>query len=90
MGATSALKCRYIVDNVERVLAIELLIAAQALEFSPATEIAPVIRNALKEVRPHIAAADADREFGIDIETATTLVGSQTITLAVEASVGSL
>jgi histidine ammonia-lyase len=90
MGATSALKCMQIVDNVERVLGIELLLAAQALEFTPAAEIAPAIRNALAAVRQHITAADGDREFGMDIETATSLVRSQSVTRAVEASVGSL
>src|SRR5947208_16281285 len=33
MGANAATKCLRIVDNVEKVLAIELLSAAQALEF---------------------------------------------------------
>ncbi len=90
MGATSALKCRQIVDNVECVLGIEMLLAAQALEFTTATEIAPVIRRAFETVREKIPAADRDREFGIDIEIATNLVRAQTVTRAVEASVGSL
>ena len=90
MGATSALKCLQIVDNVERVLGIELLLAAQALEFTPAAELAPAIRHAFETVRRQIPAADADREFGIDIETATSLVRSQTVTRAVEDSIGSL
>src|SRR4051794_30532657 len=33
MGANAATKCKRVIDNVERVLAIELLTAAQALDF---------------------------------------------------------
>lgn len=33
MGANGAVKCKRVVDNVERVLAIELMTATQALEF---------------------------------------------------------
>jgi histidine ammonia-lyase len=90
MGATSALKCWQIGDNVEHVLGIELLVAAQALDFTPAAEIAPTIRRALETVREKIPAADGDREFGIDIETALGLVKSQSVTRAVESITGLL
>ncbi len=90
MGATSAVKCRQIVDNVERVLAIELLLAAQALEFSSPAELAPAIRSTLEMVRRHISAADRDREFGQDIQSATRLVESQMVIIAVESIVGML
>ena len=33
MGATSALKLRDVLDNVERILAIELMSAAQGVDF---------------------------------------------------------
>lgn len=88
MGATSALKCWQIADNVERVLGIELLLAAQALEFTTATDIAPAIRRALETVREQIPPADRDREFGIDIELASKLVRTQAVTLAVESLAG--
>ena len=87
MGATSALKSWQIIENVERVLGIELLIAAQALDFTPATEIAPAIRSALEIVREQIPSADTDRELGIDMETATTLIRSQAITRTVNHSI---
>ena len=90
MGATSAFKCREIVDNVERVLGIELLVAAQALDFTPAAEIAPTIRRALETVREKISTADSDREFGIDIETALGLVKSELVTRAVVSTIGLL
>ncbi len=90
MGATSALKCWQIVDNVEHVLGIELLIAAQALDFTPPSELAPAIRQALESVREQIPAAEADREFGSDINAALNLVKSESITREVESLVGSL
>lgn len=90
MGATSAVKCRQVLDNVELVLGIELLLAAQALDFTPATDLAPHVREAFELVRSKIASADADREFGRDIEIAVGLVRSNAVTSAMEARVGGL
>jgi histidine ammonia-lyase len=57
-------------DNVERVLGIELLLAAQALEFTVPADLAPTIRSVRDLVRGRIPAADKDREFGLDIQAA--------------------
>ena len=90
MGATSALKCWDIVNNVERVLGIELLIAAQALEFTPVTDLAPLIRQVRDRVREKIPAADSDRLFGEDIEAAIKLVQSHAIEEYAESAIGPL
>lgn len=53
MGANAATKCLRVINNVERVLAIELLSAAQALDFrKPMKSSATVeqLQNALREV----------------------------------------
>lgn len=74
MGATAALKCYEILDRVETVLAIELMCAAQALDYR-----APLLpgvgpRAAHAVVRRHIAHAEQDRQFGEDIRTALRLL----------------
>lgn len=90
MGATAAVKCLQVVNNVEQVLGIELLMAAQALEFTPSTELAPHIREAHQLVRKVIAPADGDREFGRDITSAVDLVHSRAVVHAMEQLVGTL
>lgn len=51
MGANSATKLLRVVDNTERVLAIELLNAAQALDFRGVADASPVLAEWHKEYR---------------------------------------
>lgn len=61
MGANAAVKCYRVVHNVEKVLAIELLAATQALEFRrPLVSSAPIERL-IKEFRKKISFNAADR-----------------------------
>ncbi len=90
MGATSALKCWQVLENAETVLAIELMCAAQALDFRLPTKPGIGPRVALQTLRKHIPHAEADRPFGRDIETALDIFRRQEILSAVEAAVGPL
>jgi histidine ammonia-lyase len=45
MGANAAVKCVQIIDNLEKILAIELLTAAQALEFRKVKDSSKTIQN---------------------------------------------
>jgi histidine ammonia-lyase len=90
MGAESVLKCWQIVDNVEIVLAIELLTAAQALDFRMPLRAGRGPQAAHDAVRRRIPHADADRPFGDDIAAAIQLVRSGEITAAAESAVGHL
>ena len=90
MGAQSAVKCRQILENVETVLAIEMLCAAQALDFRLPTLPGIGPRCALAALRKRIAHADADRLFGADIETALDMFRSQEVLASVEATTGPL
>lgn len=74
MGATSAVKCLEIVDRVETVLALELLCAAQALDFRLPLRPGVGPRAAHAVVRREIAFADKDRLFGRDMAAALRLV----------------
>ncbi len=74
MGATSALKAYEILDRVETVLAIELMCAAQAIDFRAPLRPGAGPWAAHEIVRRHITHADHDRQYGEDIHTALRLV----------------
>jgi histidine ammonia-lyase len=90
MGAQSALKCWQILDNVETVLAIELLCAAQALDYRLPIRPGVGPKVALDALRAAIPHAEQDRTFGEDIQIALGIVRRREILRAVEAAVGHL
>jgi histidine ammonia-lyase len=67
MGTISARKALEVVDNVETILAVELLAAAQALEFlkplKPAKPLIPVVNKIREQIPPW----DKDRNMAADI-----------------------
>lgn len=74
MGATSAVKCYEILDRVETVFAIEMLCAAQALDFHAPLRPGVGPRAAHAAIRRAIDHADVDREFGRDIARSVALL----------------
>jgi histidine ammonia-lyase len=78
MGATAARHARDVLRNVEHVLALELLCAAQGLDFRIATIGRPGVGVAAahRRVRERVAHLDTDRDPGPDIATALELVRS--------------
>jgi histidine ammonia-lyase len=74
MGMTAALKARQVVENVRTCLAIELLVAAQAVDLRrplrPGARVAEAHAR-LRAVVPHL---DADRELHRDVEAVCRLV----------------
>lgn len=83
MGSIAARKALQIAENAEAVLAIELLCAAQALDFAGPENAGRAVKAAHRTIRAAIAHADCDREFGIDIQTALRLVRSGVIVQSV-------
>ena len=67
MGMTGAIKLRQIVEHVERVLAIELMCAAQALEFRRPLKSSRRIEEAHDAVRKVIPRLERDRVLAPDI-----------------------
>ena len=51
MGANAATKALRVVNNLERILAIELMASAQALEFRRPGKTSPFLENILAEFR---------------------------------------
>jgi len=68
MGSISALKLLQVLKNTERVLAVELLTSAQALDFRRPLQPGHGVAQAHTKMRQHIAHADNDYEVGSDIE----------------------
>lgn len=90
MGATAAHKAAVAVANTRRVLAIELIAAAEALEYRRPLESSPALEAAHACLRAHVPVRDTDRVLGPEIETAATLVSSGQILAAAEAVCGTL
>jgi histidine ammonia-lyase len=67
MGANAATKCLRVVENVERILAIELLTAAQALDLRRPQQSSPQIERFVASYRKVVSFNDADRILSNDI-----------------------
>lgn len=63
MGANAAVQCYEIVSNVERILAIELLNASQAIEFRRPKKSSPLIESFLKTYRQTVPFVKEDLVF---------------------------
>ncbi|MDT7603984.1 MAG: histidine ammonia-lyase [Acidobacteriota bacterium] len=68
MGMTAALKLRSIVMNIEYVLAIELIAAAEGLEHRLPLKPGRGARRGYDAVRSHVPRLTHDRPFSADIE----------------------
>jgi len=68
MGANAATKCYKVVENVHRILAIELLNGAQALEFRRPMQSSTIIEKTISEYRKIVPFIEADRVLYIQIE----------------------
>jgi len=90
MGTTAARKARRILANAQRVLAIELLCAAQALEFRDPRALSPATRAAYKVIRERVVPLDEDRVLAPEIEELARLIRSGELVAAVEKHAGPL
>ncbi len=74
MGMTAALKARRVVENVRTCLAIELLVAAQAIDLAAPLRPAARVAEAHARLRAVVPTLDGDRELGRDIAAVCRLV----------------
>ncbi len=74
MGMTAALKFAQVTENVGHILAIELLCAAQALEFVKPLRPGPLLSEATARVRALVPPLEEDRALSPDIERLAPLV----------------
>lgn len=74
MGGHGAIKARRVLRNTELVLGIELLCAAQALEFRKPLRPGRGVERAYEALRARVPALVSDRVLAPDMETAAALV----------------
>ncbi|MET0299981.1 MAG: histidine ammonia-lyase [Flavitalea sp.] len=67
MGSISGRKLSQVLDNLENILAIELLCASQAIEFRRPLKSSSKLEAAHEFVRKHVGFAEEDRLFAEDI-----------------------
>ncbi|MEO6540231.1 MAG: aromatic amino acid lyase, partial [Ferruginibacter sp.] len=74
MGANAATKCKRVVDNVEKVLAIELLTAVQALEFRRPLKTSAALEEIVTAFRKEVSFNEADRILHDDMMKAVEFI----------------
>ncbi len=68
MGSISGRKLNNVLDNLEYILAIELLTACQAIEFRRPLKSSEILEFAHEHVRKFVSFAEEDRIFADDVE----------------------
>ncbi len=74
MGVWAARKAAQVVENAERVVAIELLAAAQGIDLLRPLESSPALEAAHRKIRERAARLEDDRPGSPDIEAIADLV----------------
>lgn len=79
MGANAATKCFKVIQNVEKVLAIELLTAAQALEFRRPNRSSSFVENFVEQFRKKVSFNEIDRILHNDMINAINFLNAYEI-----------
>ena len=82
MGSISGRKLNQILGNLEKILAIELMYAAQAIEFRRPNTCSDIIESNFKVIRNKVAKLEEDRLLKPDIDAMVDLVKSQAFTVS--------
>ena len=87
MGSIAARKCYTILNNLKNVISIELMTAAQALEFLKPLKPGIGTSAAYKEIRKAIKPVNNDRFLHLDLKKILDLVKNDVILNAVKEKV---
>jgi histidine ammonia-lyase len=90
MGWSAARKLRRSIDAVTRVLAIEILSAARALDLRAPLRPADATRAVVAALRQKVAGPETDRWLAPEIEVAVSMVADGSFVTAAESVVGEL
>jgi histidine ammonia-lyase len=85
MGSISGRKLNQILGNLDKILAIELMYAAQALEFRRPNRCSDLIEKNFELIRTKVAKLEEDRLLKPDIDAMVELVKSQAFTVSFDA-----
>ena len=70
MGANAATRTKEVAENLYSILAIELLVAMQALEFRRPLKTSPILEEFAANFRKHVSPMESDRVLHDDIRKA--------------------
>ena len=79
MAAHGARRLMRMNANLQRILGIELLCAAQGVEFRKPLDTSKPLQNVIKSLRANVEALGEDRYMGDDLEKAASLIAEGTI-----------
>ena len=88
MGWSAGRKLRRALDGLTRVLAIEVMTAARAIDLRAPLTAAPATAAVVAALREHVAGPGPDRELASEIEATVRLVRSGALVEAAEGVVG--
>jgi histidine ammonia-lyase len=84
MGSISGRKFNRILDNLEYILSVEMICAAQAFDYRKPLKSGPVLEACHELIRAHIDHAEEDRIFAEDIKQAHEIMSSGTLRLTAD------
>ena len=90
MSTAAARKCRAVAANATRVLACELMCAAQGLEFHKPLRPARGVEAAYEHIREHVRPLGRDRTLHRDLDAVERLICDGSLLAAVEKACGVL
>jgi histidine ammonia-lyase len=90
LGWSAGRKLRLVLENLTRILAVEALCAAQALELRAPLRPGPATGAVLRRVRSEVPFVDEDRFLAPDLKAAEDLVRGGELVRAAEEAVGRL
>jgi len=90
MGPIAARKARSVVANVRRILAVEALAAAQAIEFHRPLKTSDALEAVHACLRAAVGTYDSDRIMSPEIETAAEMVRRGDLVRAAEETMGAM
>ena len=90
MGTIAARKAKEILFNTMNVLGIELMAAAQAIDFKEADHLGKGTKAAYDKIRERVSTLYEDRVMYMDIQKCAELVSNHSIVEAVEKAIGQL
>jgi histidine ammonia-lyase len=82
MGWAAARKLRKVVENTARILAIELVTSARAIEMREGLKPSPATGNVIKKLRTKVGGVGPDRFLSPELEAAVAMVQSGEISKA--------
>ena len=84
MAAHGARRLGQMVENLEHILGVELLCAAQGIDFRAPLATSKALQRVIAQLRKQVAPLGEDRYLAPDLRTARALIASGTLTTAAQ------